>query len=135
MRRLSNRGLDRTGSTRQVPPHIGTLLWTAASNRFGWTSFLGVPAGSSRVPKGAVPARTENLRNLPPAFIGVGSIDLFVQEDIEYARQLVESGVLTELVVVPGCFHGFDIVPTVRVAQEFQAKLNSALTVALTRRS
>ena len=37
---------DRTGSTRKVPPYLGHYLWTPASNRFGWTSLLGVPAGS-----------------------------------------------------------------------------------------
>ena len=37
---------DRTGSTRQPPPYIGQFVWNAGSNRFGWTSFLGVPAGS-----------------------------------------------------------------------------------------
>ncbi|HXD01541.1 MAG TPA: alpha/beta hydrolase fold domain-containing protein, partial [Verrucomicrobiae bacterium] len=37
---------DRTGSTRQAPPYIGQFVWNAGSNRFAWTSFLGVPAGS-----------------------------------------------------------------------------------------
>ena len=121
---------DRTGSTREPPSHIGTLLWTRASNRFGWSSFLGVPAGSERVPKAGVPARIENLRNLPPTFIGVGSLDLFVQEDIEYANRLIEAGVPAELYVVPGAFHGFDMVP-VKVTQDFRARFNRALMLAL----
>jgi len=78
---------DRTGGSRPVPPHIGEFLWTAQSNVFGWSSLLGVPAGSHKVPAGAVPARVENLSGLPPAFIVVGAIDLFVDEDIEYARR------------------------------------------------
>jgi len=52
---------DRTGSTRQVPPYMGQFVWNAGSNRFGWTSLLGVPAGSPAAPAGAVPARVENL--------------------------------------------------------------------------
>jgi acetyl esterase/lipase len=51
----------------------------------------------------------ESLAGLPPTFIGVGSIDLFVDEDIEYARRLVNAGVPTELQVVPGGYHGFDL--------------------------
>jgi acetyl esterase/lipase len=99
---------DRTGSARAVPGHVGKLMWTAASNRFGWQSFLGGPAGARSAPRGAVPARVEVLAGLPPAFIGVGSIDLFCDEDIDYARRLDDAGVPAELIVVPGAFHGFD---------------------------
>ena len=111
---------DRTGSTRQPPPSIGQFIWNAGSNRFGWTSFLGVPAGSPAVPAGAVPARVENLAGLPPAFIGVGALDLFVDEDVEFARRLIDAGVSTELLVVPGAFHGFDVfVPDAAVSKRF----------------
>ena len=100
---------DRTGSVRQpTNPNIGKIIWSPSSNRFGWESFLGQPPGTDSVPAAAVPARTANLAGLPPAFIGVGSIDLFVDEDTEYARRLVDAGVPTELIVVPGAFHGFD---------------------------
>ena len=67
---------DRTGSTRHVPPYIGHFVWTEAANRFGWSSLLGMPAGSPSVPSGSVPARMKDVRGLPPTFIGVGSIDL-----------------------------------------------------------
>jgi acetyl esterase/lipase len=99
---------DHTGSTRQPPKNVGTIGWSADSNRFGWECFLGQEPGTRRVPAVAVPARAANLAGLPPAFIGVGSIDLFADEDIEYAHRLVDAGVATELLVVPGAFHGFD---------------------------
>lgn len=122
---------DRTGSSRHVPPHIGAYLWVPASNRFGWSSLLGVPAGSRIVPAGAVPARVENLAGLPPAFIGVGSIDLFVDEDVDYARRLIDSGVPTELCVVPGAYHGFDLfAPDAPVSKAFRATWNAALARA-----
>jgi acetyl esterase/lipase len=111
---------DRTGSTRQPPPSIGQFIWNAGSNRFAWTSFLGVPAGSATVPAGAVPARVQNLAGLPPAFIGVGALDLFVDEDVEYARRLIDAGVPTELQVIPGAYHGFDVfVPDAKVSKRF----------------
>ncbi len=53
------------------------------------------------MPDGAVPARVSDLHGLPPTFIGVGSIDLFAEEDIEFARRLVGAEVPTELIVVP----------------------------------
>ena len=119
---------DRTGSTRQPPPYIGQLMWNAGSNRFGWTSVLGVPAGSPTVPAGAVPARVENLAGLPPAFIGVGALDLFVDEDVEYARRLINAGVPTELHVIPGAYHGFDLlVPDAAVSKRFTESWTAAL--------
>jgi acetyl esterase/lipase len=99
---------DRTGSSRMPPPPIGQLAWDAPANRFSWRSFLGQAPGTPSVPAAAVPARAASLRGRPAAFIGVGSIDLFVDEDIAYARRLIDSGVATELTVVPGAFHGFD---------------------------
>jgi len=122
---------DRTGSTRHVPPFIGRVGWNEAGNRFGWTSFLGRPAGSLRVPYGAVPARVDDLAGLPPAFIGVGAIDLFVDEDIAYAARLVRAGIPTQLHVTPGAYHGFDfIAPQARVAIEFTSAWKSALRAA-----
>lgn len=98
---------DRTGSTRPVPPHVGKIIWTPQRNRFGWESFLGTRPGGRSV-SGGVPARVANLAGLPPAWIGVGSIDLFHDEDVDYAQRLNDAGVPTELIVVPGAFHGFD---------------------------
>lgn len=99
---------DRTGTTRAVPPHRGRILWTAEANRFGWECFLGRRAGG-RTASG-VPAKTENLAGLPPAWIGVGALDLFLDEDIDFARRLNASDVAAELLVVPGAFHGFDAI-------------------------
>jgi acetyl esterase/lipase len=122
---------DRTGSSRHVPRYIGAYVWGAGSNRFGWSSLLGVPAGSGKVPAGAVPARADNLAGLPPAFIGVGSVDLFVDEDIEYARRLILSGVSTELCVVPGAYHGFDLfAPEAPASKTYRATCNAALARA-----
>jgi len=122
---------DRTGSTRPAPPAIGHFMWTARANRFAWSSLLGVPAGSSKVPVAAVAAQVASVAGLPPAWIGVGSVDLFVEEDMEYARRLVHAGVATELLVVRGAFHGFDLlVPDAGVSKQFAASWKSALRKA-----
>jgi acetyl esterase/lipase len=119
---------DRTGSSRPVAPHVGEFVWTAQSNVFGWTSLLGVPAGSPKVPAGAVPARVEDLSGLPPGFIVVGAIDLFVDEDIEFARRLIAAGVPAELHVVPGAYHGYDLlVPKAAVTARFTEYWTTAL--------
>jgi len=122
---------DRTASSREVPPMIGRLTWTREENRNGWRAFLGQAPGGPDVPPAAVPTRTARLDGLAPAWIGVGAIDLFVDEDVDYARRLMASGVATELHVAPGAFHGFDIVPEMlglhaTISEQFQAaKLNA----------
>ena len=122
---------DRTGTSRAVPPHVGKLIWTAPSNRYGWHSFLGLEPGGRRVPARAVPARAASLAGLPPAFIGVGAIDLFHDEDVDYARRLNAAGVPAQLIVVPGGFHGFDRIgafdPKARIAHWFNAAKKDAL--------
>ena len=123
---------DRTGSTRAVPKNIGTIVWTAADNRKGWGAFLGQPAGRPTAPPGSVPSRVANLAGLPPAFIAVGGLDLFVEEDIAYASRLNDAGVPTELLVLPGAYHAFNFAnPIARVSKQFDAAFEGALTRAM----
>lgn len=81
----------------------GFRLWNRRSNGFGWRSYLG-----DADPNLAVPGRRTDLAGLPPAWIGVGTLDLFHDEDLAYADALQDAGVPTEVLVVPGAFHGFD---------------------------
>ena len=119
---------DRTGSTKPAPEHIGHFLWNSGSNRFGWESLLGMAPGSANPPAGSVPARVKDLSGLPPTFISVGALDLFVDEDVDYARRLIAEGVSTELLVVPGAYHGFNgLVPKASVSVRFNAQALSAL--------
>ena len=100
---------DRTGSSSDPHPYCGELVWTAASNRFGWRSLLGMEPGTAAVPPDAAPARAADLSGLPPTFIAIGALDLFLEENLDYARRLVRAGVPTELHVIPGAFHGFAV--------------------------
>ncbi|MDE2301175.1 MAG: alpha/beta hydrolase fold domain-containing protein [Sphingomonadales bacterium] len=124
---------DRTGSTVTPPPQVGHIIWTAPDNRFGWQCFLGREPGLANAPAGGVPARTASLAGLPPAFIGVGSIDLFCDEDVEYARRLNDAGVPAELIVVPGAFHGFDMAAVMDPKNRIAAWFNAARLDALRR--
>ncbi|AKK25653.1 alpha/beta hydrolase [Mycobacterium sp. EPa45] len=91
---------------RSVGLHLdnpGQRLWNATSNKFGWRAYLG---GAD--PEVAAPARRTDLAGLPPAWLGVGTLDLFHDEDLDYAERLKAAGVPCEVHVVPGAFHGFD---------------------------
>ncbi|WP_214403684.1 alpha/beta hydrolase [Pseudonocardia lacus] len=105
-------------------------MWNAASNRFGWRCYLGAPDGE--VPPLAAPARAPDLTGLPPAWIGVGTLDLFRDEDREYALRLREAGVAVELHEVPGAYHGFDMVQRrAPVSREFVGAQLAAVDAAL----
>jgi acetyl esterase/lipase len=96
---------DRTSARTDLDPRR-YRMWSQVSNKFGWDSYLGPVRGS--VPPLAAPARHDDLAGLPPAWVGVGTNDLFHDEDVAYARRLQEAGVPCTLEIVPGAYHGFD---------------------------
>ena len=89
-------------------PDDNFLIWPRESNLFGWQSYLGKLFGGADVPPYAAAARSENLAGLPKALVIVGDLDLFVQEDITYALELINAGVPTDLHVYSGGCHSFD---------------------------
>ncbi len=107
-------------------------MWNRESNRLGWRAYLGRDGGGTDISPYAAAARATDLTNLPPAYIPVGALDLFVDENIEYAQRLIQAGVPTELHVYPGAFHGFDLfAPSATVSKQFKADRDSALKRAL----
>lgn len=110
----------------------GTFLWNPASNRFGWTAYLGAPPVEDDDRVHAAPARATDLAGLPPAWIGVGALDLFHAEDLDYARRLTEAGVACELVDEPGMYHGADqLVPNAPAMQAYRRSMLDALRKAV----
>ncbi len=107
-------------------------MWNRESNRLGWKAYLGRDGGGADVSPYAAASRATDLSNLPPAYIPVGALDLFVDENIEYAQRLIQAGVPTELHVYPGAFHGFDLfAPSATVSKQFKADRDDALKRAL----
>jgi acetyl esterase/lipase len=84
------------------------LTWTYDDNVTGWGALLGADAGGDAVPAYAAPARAQDVSGLPPTYIDVGDLDIFVGEDVEYARRIAATGTPVELHVHPGAPHGFD---------------------------
>jgi acetyl esterase/lipase len=109
-------------------------IWPPASNRFGWSCYLGDEAVTDGVPEYAAAARATDLAGLPPAFVSVGGLDGFLDEDVDYAVRLTRAGVPTELHVYPGAPHGFDLLlPGTRIAKRARGHLDEwlAATVAV----
>jgi acetyl esterase/lipase len=107
-------------------------LWNDKCNRYGWSSYLQRPPGGADVDPYAAPGRRENLSGLPPAWIGVGTFDLFHDEDLRYAERLAESAVSCELRVVEGAYHGFDLFsPKAAVVRQFRQSYFDAMKRAL----
>jgi triacylglycerol lipase len=98
---------------RRTTPTSGwdVPVWPPASNELGWSCYLGDRFGTDDVPVYAAPARATvaDLVGLPPAFVSVGNLDLFCDEDITYAQRLNQAGVATELHVFPGAPHAFEL--------------------------
>jgi acetyl esterase/lipase len=82
-------------------------VWDRPSNQAGWAAYLREHRGADQY---AAPAHAEDLRDLPPAFVDVGSAEGFRDEATRYAARLADAGVATELHIWWGGFHGFDVI-------------------------
>lgn len=122
---------DRTCVAVDPSPSTGEFVWPPHNNAFGWSALLGHEPGAPDVSPYAAPARAIDLAGLPPTFITSGALDLFVEEDLDYARRLMRAGVAVELHVYPGGFHGFDFDPVARVAVQARRDSEDALTRVL----
>lgn len=123
--------LDDRTCTRPDHGHAGEFVWNARANRFGWSALLGQEPGGADVSPYAAAARAADLAGLPPTYIATGALDLFVDEDMDYARRLIAAGVPTELHVYPGAFHAFNLVAGARVSQAAARDSREALRRAL----
>ena len=126
---------DRTAARTELDA-VKHRLWNNRANRAGWTAFLGHEPGRDathdHVAEYAVGARRSDLTGLPPAWIGVGEVDLFHDEDRDYAERLVAAGVPCEFVAVPGAPHGFvSTAPKATATIDFERRIDEFLRTYL----
>ena len=123
---IDDRNVSRSSQIVKAP------IWSRQANLLGWHAYLGHEPGQDDEPIYAVPARADDLSGLPSTWIGVGSLDVFRDEDIHYALGLLGAGIATELHVYPGAPHGFEsIVPTAAIAIQCGRDIDTALYRAL----
>jgi acetyl esterase/lipase len=107
-------------------------VWNRTSNLIGWRSYVGDAVGTDQVSPYAAPTRATDLAGLPPAYLATGDLDLFIDEDLEYAQRLQQADVPIELHVYPGGIHGFDsTAPASQLARRFARDRDDALHRAL----
>lgn len=115
---------DRTGAP---PDGHQRIMWSASDNQQAWRWYLG---GAN--PAEAAPARRADLSGLPPAWIGVGTLDLFHAECRDYARRLRAAGVEVHEEIAAGAFHAFDLLaPKAPISLSFFASQCHYLRTAL----
>jgi acetyl esterase/lipase len=97
--------IDDTNETPGSHEITDIGVWDRAANVEAWQWYL----GGGKPDQYAAPARAEDLSGLPPAFIDVGTVDLFRDEDIAFATRLMQAGVPCELHVNPGAYHASEV--------------------------
>lgn len=127
--------LDDRNTTPSSHAILDPRAWNRQSNLVGWSAYLGARTGRPEdVPIYASPARAtvDQLAGAPPAYLNIGTLDLFLDEDISYAQRLNEAGVPAELHVYPGAFHAsVNLVPHAALSQRWQSDERGALRRAL----
>ena len=120
----------RTGGPdcRYKNPGVGEFVWTPEGNQIGWTALKGDYGVDDERKGWFSPALAEDLSSLPPTWIGTGSLDLFFDEDLDYARRLVAAKVPVELHSYPGAIHGFNMVAEAAISRRFAADMLGAMT-------
>lgn len=100
--------LDAATAAREELDPLRHSVWSNANNRFAWGAYLGGLGDPAARPY-AIPAARADLSGLPPAWVGVGTCDLFLDEDRAYARRLAAAGVAVTYEEVAGGIHAFDM--------------------------
>jgi acetyl esterase/lipase len=93
--------IDDTNTTESSQEIVDIGIWDREGNIQAWSWYL----GGKPADQYAAPTRAQDLKGLPPAFIDVGTVDLFRDEDIAFAQRLMAAGVPTELHIHPGSYH------------------------------
>lgn len=124
--------MDDRGITDANKRIVDLRLYNARFGNQLWKFYLGAAYGTGKVSPYAAASRATDLRGLPPTYIGIAELDLFVDECLEYAAKLLKGGVQTQLNVYPAAFHGFNrFAPEARVSKKFVADRDAALIKAL----
>ena len=121
--------LDYRTSTDAQPvknEYSGYFFWTDVLNKYAWGKYRGNNEISDADFHYFSPSLAKDLSHLPPTYMMAGSIDLFFDEDMDYAWRIAKAGIPLNLEIVSGGIHGFDVMPGV-TSERYNANLNATL--------
>ena len=118
---------DRSAVRTDLHPDVGEFIWTQKDNHFGWRSLLGKEPGAADVSPYAAASRASDVSGLPPTYISVGGLDLFLEENLTYADRLIRGRVPVEFHLYPRAYHGFYRAPEARVTKQAERDTREAL--------
>jgi acetyl esterase len=104
---------------RTPDPRTGRYIWTRASNNYCWYAYLS--GGTSGI--ATIAGLASDLVGLPPAFLAVGDLDLFVHDNLAYAGRLLHAGCPVEAHLYSGAIHGFDRAVDAAVSVRYTSEL------------
>lgn len=110
---------EHSVDTAEPDERTGRYIWSRASNAFGWSALLPAGAASSKTIAGIA----TDLSGLPPAFLAVGELDLFVHDNLDFAAKLLRAGNSAEAHLYPAAVHGFDRMADAAVSQRYTRDL------------
>jgi acetyl esterase/lipase len=120
--------IDDSNTTASSHEITDVGIWDRGANLEAWGWYL----GGKEADQYAAPARAEDVSGLPPAFIDVGTADLFRDEDIAFAQRLMQAGVPCEFHVNPGAYHASEtFAPDAALSKRIRAMRLDALRRAL----
>ena len=122
---LSIPELDDRLETASMAAFVDTPLFDRPAAEASWRHYLGDE--SDEVSPYAAPARADDLRGLPPAYISTMEFDPLRDEGIRYGLALLEAGVSCELHSFPRTFHGSAIVASAEVSRRAEAEMFAVL--------
>jgi acetyl esterase/lipase len=115
---------DRTGEEDHYgDPLVGEFVWTRALNQFAWDRYL--KSADRQAPQ--VPARVKSYEGLPATWMFTASMDLFRDENIAFARKLMEAGVTCELIIYPGACHAFQRIMSSELSKRYRVDFIAAV--------
>lgn len=121
----------RTGGPDEVSPNptTGHYIWKRSYNQFGWKHYRG-NYGMSDASNGYFsPTLRDDLTGIPPVYIATGALDLFLEENLDYATRASKAGVPMELHVYPGAVHGFYSFGDCAITRKFISDRDAAYAV------
>jgi len=120
--------LDNSASSLSQHNITSEKVWCYSYSKIAWDMYIDKNIDADYY---SAPILAEDLSGLPPVFSYIGTLDPFLDENIEYWSKLIRAGVPVEYHIFPGCYHSFEIA----VPESTYSKMAYELTYSALKRA